>query len=29
MTVQLLKRKFTVEQYHKMIESGINEIFGR
>jgi Uma2 family endonuclease len=23
MTVQLLRRKFTVEQYHKMIESGI------
>ena len=23
MTVQLLRRKFTVDQYHKMIESGI------
>jgi Uma2 family endonuclease len=23
MTVQLLRRKFTVEQYHKMVESGI------
>ncbi len=23
MTVQLLRRKFTVEQYQKMIESGI------
>ncbi len=23
MSVQLLRRKFTVEQYHKMVESGI------
>ncbi len=22
-TVQLLRRKFTIEQYHKMVESGI------
>jgi Uma2 family endonuclease len=29
MTVQILRHKFTVEQYHKMIESGIFNKYDR